>query len=180
MNKSTTTSKTHWKKAFNKDYLGAWDFDEDEDKKVVIEFVGVGEVKGHGGTVQTCNIAHFADKKLKPMVLNDTNCKMVRKFAGSPYIEDWRGIAVQLYVDHNVRAFGEITEGIRIREMQPRMEKDSLTPKHPKWQDAAARLKSVIDTGGDDELGAFWHATRKHYVLTDENERRLRDAANAL
>ena len=38
----------------------------------------------------------------KPMILNATNSKTLRSLTNSPFIEDWAGFKVSIYVDTNV------------------------------------------------------------------------------
>jgi hypothetical protein len=136
--------KTHWKKAFNKDYLGSHDLDE-KDLKVVIDHVEVREVKDTSGKSSKCNVAIFKGN-VKPMILNVTNCKTIKRFSCSNYIEEWSDIAVTIYIDNNVKAFGEITEGLRIRPKQPIIEKPELTPTHEAWQNAIKYLNEPDST----------------------------------
>lgn len=158
--------KTHWKKAFNKDYLGSHDLDE-KDLKVVIDHVEVKEVKDTSGKANKCNVAIFKGG-VKPMILNVTNCKTVKKFAGSNYIEDWKDIAVTIYVDNNIKAFGDIVEGLRIKPKQPNMEKPALTPDHQAW-DAAIKYLGEPESTMDN--------IKKKYTVSPENEIKLQEAA---
>jgi hypothetical protein len=65
------------------------------------------------------NIAYF-NEKIKPLVLNSTNCKVVKSFAkNSPFVEDWKNILVELYIDENVKMKGETVGGVRIKQLQP-------------------------------------------------------------
>ena len=125
--------KTHWKKVFNSDYLGSCDLEDGKDLKAIIKSVTVRKVKNTDGKEQERNVASFTDTKLKPMILNATNCKIVKKFAKSPFINDCNNVAVQIYVKDDIRAFGDVTEGLRIREAQPVMSKPKLTKDMPAW-----------------------------------------------
>ena len=136
------TKKTHWKKVFNSDYLGSCDLDDGKDLKAIIKSVSVRKVKNTDGKEQERNVATFIDPKLKPMILNATNCKIVKKFAGSPFINDWNNVAIQIYVKDDIRAFGDITEGLRIREAQPVMSKPKLTRDMPAWFNVVSYVKS--------------------------------------
>lgn len=133
--------KTHWKKVFNSDYLGSCDLEDGKDLKAIIQSVSIKEVKGTEGKKQNCNVAVFTDPKLKPMILNATNCKVVKKFAGTPFIEDWKNIAVQIYVKDDIKAFGELTEGLRIRPTQPNLTKPKLIQGSTAWNNAVTFLK---------------------------------------
>ncbi|MHA1794660.1 MAG: hypothetical protein ACTSUK_00985 [Promethearchaeota archaeon] len=114
-------NKIHWRKAFNSDFLASCDV-VDKDLILTIEKVKLEDVKSQQGTSK-CNVAHFKEN-YKPMVLNVTNSKMVKKFAKSNFINDWNNIKVQIFVQDNVRMGKEITEGLRIRDFQPKIEID--------------------------------------------------------
>ena len=111
--------KTHWKKAVSDPtYLGEADFQEGEEKVVTIAKVVEKE------TVQTAEgknemaVVHFAED-VKPMILNVARSKNIEKVVGSPYFEDWPGHSIQLYIEHNIRAFGELVNAVRVRPRKP-------------------------------------------------------------
>lgn len=114
--------KTHWRKAFNSDYLASSDV-IDKDLILTIKHVRLQDVKSQQGTSK-CNVAHFVED-FKPMILNVTNSKVVKKFAKSNFINDWNNIKIQVFVQDNVRIGKEITEGLRIRDFKPKIEIDS-------------------------------------------------------
>ena len=159
--------KTHWKKVFNSDYLGSCDLEDGKDLKVIIKSVSIQKVKGTDGQAKECNVAVFTDSKIKPMILNATNCKVVKKFAKSPYINDWNNIPVQIYIKDDIKAFGDITEGLRLRESQPNMSKPKLSRDMPAWLKAVEAIKSKTKTIADIE---------KVYDLTGVRDDLLREA----
>jgi hypothetical protein len=161
-----TKGKTHWKKVFNSDYLGSCDLEDGKDIKAVIKSVTVKSVKGPDGKEQERNVATFTDANLKPMILNATNCKLIKKFANSVFINDWNNIPVQIYVKDDIKAFGEVTEGLRIRPSQPVMSKPKLTPKSQAWVKAIEFLKG---TGTMD-------AIKTRYEISKEDEETLKAA----
>jgi hypothetical protein len=132
----TNEKKIHWHKVFLSEYLGSADLDEGQDLKTIIREVTVKAVKGQDGKNQDRNVATFMDPKIKPMILNATNCRTIKRFTGTPYINLWKNVAVQIYIDPAVRAFGDTVEGLRIRPTQPTFEKPKLTQKSPNWAKA--------------------------------------------
>ena len=162
-------SKTHWKKTFNKDYLGAHDLDEGQELQLTIQRVAVVDVKDPQGAAKKCNVAYFKQGG-KPMIFNVTACKQLKKFSGSNYMEDWPGISIQVYVDPHVKAFVEVTEALRIRDQQPRMTKPVLEPGHKKWAEAVAHF----------DMKQSLEGITKRYELTPENQQRLLDDAKKL
>jgi hypothetical protein len=161
--------KTHWKKVFNSDFLGSCDLEDGKDLKAVIKNVLVKKVKNTDGKEQDRNVAYFTDSAIKPMVLNATNCKVVKKFAKSPYINDWNNIPVQIYIKDDVRAFGDVTEGLRIRDFQPVMQRPKLSPSSPAWNHAVTYLKGA---GTMEEI-------KKKYDLSESDEEKLKESVLA-
>ena len=158
--------KTHWRKVFLSDYLGSCDLEDGKDLKAVIKSVTVKNVKGPDGKEQERNVAIFTDANLKPMILNATNCKLIKKFAGSVFINDWNNVPIQIYVKDDIKAFGEVTEGLRIRPTQPVMSKPKLTPKNQAWPKAIEFLKGA----------GTMDAIKTRYEISKEDEETLKDA----
>jgi hypothetical protein len=160
-------TKTHWRKVFLSDYLGSCDLEDGKDLKAVIKNVTVKEVKGTDGKAQERNVATFTDANLKPMILNSTNCKLIKKFAKSVFINDWNNVPIQIYVKDDIKAFGEVTEGLRIRPTQPVMSKPKLIPTIQAWNKAIEYLKTPAGT---------IDGIKTRYELTPENEELLKAA----
>lgn len=107
--------KTHWKKVVSDpNFLGEADFGEGEEKIATIAMVADGvDVQTAEGRSKKAVV--YFHENLKPMILNVTRSKAIAKVAGSPYFEDWCGVSVQLYIDHNVKAFGDVVSAVRVR-----------------------------------------------------------------
>lgn len=159
--------KTHWKKVFNSDYLGSCDLEDGKDLKAVIKNVIVKKVKNTDGKEQERNVAYFTDPNLKPMILNATNCKIMKKFTKTPYINDWNNVPVQIYIKDDIKAFGDVTEGLRLRESQPLMNKPKLNRDMPAWSKAVEAIKNKTKTVADIE---------RVYDLTGVKDELLREA----
>ena len=133
-------TKTHWKKAFKSDYLSSADID---DKDVILTIVRV-ELKDciTASGKKLCNVAFFKEKDVKPMILNVTNSKVIRKFSGNKqHLEEWVNIPIRVYVDQKVKFGSDIVEGLRIRDIQPTTAKPKLTKDMPAWVNAIKALK---------------------------------------
>ena len=111
---------THWKKLFNPNYLGSYAFEPGEEKPVTIKAIVQEEVvnpaepeKGK----ELCTVAHFV-QPVKPLILNKTNSKAIEKLAKTPNVEQWPGVSLILCVQ-KVKAFGELTDAVRIRPVPP-------------------------------------------------------------
>ena len=110
-------SETHWKKLINPDYLGAYSLEAGQDMVLTIGTVKKEVITGAGGKKEECIVCHWQEDQ-KPMILNVTNCKAIAKIAGTPYIEKWSGIRIQIGAD--VTKFGgELVECLRVRKDPP-------------------------------------------------------------
>lgn len=130
--------KTHWKKLWNPDFLGSYALEEDKDLIVTIQAVKTDMVKNADGKEEECIVLELVNQK--PLVLNATNGKNVTKALGSPYIEDWTGRSVALYIA-KVKAFGEVVDAIRVRPVAPRIEKRKLN------DDEFSKLLTAVKNG---------------------------------
>lgn len=160
-------SKTHWKKLSNPDYIGAYtimDGEANKDLIVTITDVKREMITGADGKKEDCTVCYL--KGQKPMILNATNQKAMTKLFGSPFIEDWKGKAMTLYVA-KVKAFGETVDALRVRATPPVIVLPELTPTHAKWSDAKTAVTANNTT---------IEAIRKSYTLSPENEKLLLDA----
>ncbi len=123
-------TKTHYRKVFKSDHLGIADLEDLIEERKPLIFT-IRQVKQEinvsvAGKKGNFNIAYF-NEPIKPLVLNSTNSKTVKSFANnSPFVEDWKNIIVELYIDENVKMKGEIVGGVRIRPVQPTAKKKPL------------------------------------------------------
>lgn len=129
---------THWKKLTNPDYLGAYALEPGEDLIVTIKSVANEVVTGTDGKKETCTVMHFAEN-VKPMVLNATNSKTITKLLKTPYIEQWVGRKIQIYVENGVKAFGDVVDALRIRPFLP-------VEKELKCADCGAKIEGYGNT----------------------------------
>ena len=121
--------KTHWKKAVSDpNFIGEGDFQEGEEKILTIERVNASEtiVTAEGKSKKA--VVHWREKGNKPMILNVARSKNIEKVAGSGYFEDWPGVQVQLYIEHGIKAFGEVVSAVRVRPHKPRIKKQEPVP----------------------------------------------------
>lgn len=127
-------NKTHYRKAYKSDHLGIADLEDLKEQNKPFIFT-IKEVRNEDVTVAgnrsktgSFNIAYFVEK-IKPFVLNATNAKVVKSFANnSPFIEDWKNILVELYIDENVKMKGEVVGGVRIKPLQPKLQLKTKQP----------------------------------------------------
>jgi hypothetical protein len=164
--------KTHWKKTVDKDWIGTYILPEG--KPIVVKLLSVKyeevKVKGVKGMYK---VAYFAPNKYfkKPMLLSaNINLKRLEKFTGTPYIEDWININLDVTLQQEMdKAFGGGKDwALRIAPTLPRVEKEELTPDSPKWVTAVTRYANTKKLDG----------ITKFYTLSKDNEQKLIKEAN--
>lgn len=131
---------THWKKYDNPDYLGAYSLQPGEEPIYTIKRVTHEVVKGEGGKKDECRIAHFQEKA-KPMILNATNCKIITRLYGTPFVEEWAGKRIQIY-STTTKLAGEEVECLRIRPTIPAANKPVLDQSYKGWGAALEAVKN--------------------------------------
>lgn len=165
-------TKTHYRKVFKSDHLGIADLEDFIEEKKPLTFT-IKEVKQEigvsvAGKKGNFNIAYFVEK-IKPLVLNATNSKLVKLIAGgSPFVEDWKNITVALYIDENVKMKGEIVGGVRLKaavQTLPFLTKESVA--YPKV------VAHITGGGSMDDI-------RKKYTLTEEIIKQINSDANVI
>lgn len=114
-------SKTHWKKYNNPEFLGAYAIEPGQDLVATVDYARQEQFVGTGGKKDEGLVIHFKERDIKPMICNATNAKAITKVCGSPYIEDWCGQRISLYVAE-VSAFGETVDALRVRTYAPKVE----------------------------------------------------------
>lgn len=159
--------KTHYRKLRNPNYIGSYELmTGGEPKEITVKIVSASkEMVQNGDKKEDAMVLKLEHQK--PMIINSTNAKNIAKALGSPYVEDWSGKLITLYVA-KIRAFGEHVDALRVRPTAPVMPSlPDLNPNHPKWHGAQDAIKSGKTT---------IEAIRKQYQLNDENEKLLTDA----
>lgn len=109
----------HWKKTTNPDYLGTYAFDRDQEMIVRIKDLRQEKIQNPNGGSEEKIVMYF-DGDIKPMILNTTNMKNIEKALKTPYMDEWVGRKLQLYVDPAVSAFGQIVAAVRVRDFEPK------------------------------------------------------------
>jgi hypothetical protein len=113
-------SKTNYRTVYKSDHLGVIDLDEILERGDKLIFT-IREVKQEFGTKVAgnkidANICYF-EEPIKPLVLNSTNAKTLKNLSNSSFIENWKGMIIELYIDSNVKMKGEVVGGVRIKQL---------------------------------------------------------------
>ncbi len=141
-----TDTKTHYRKAFKSSHLGVADLEDlvESGSDLVFNITEVKQQLGVtvAGRKGNHNIAYFAED-IKPLVLNVTNSKVVKTLiGGSPFVEDWTSIRVQLYIETGVRFKGDTVSGVRLRAAPKPPPKPQVTPNNKTiWEHAKNAYK---------------------------------------
>ena len=137
-------SQTHYRKVFKSDHLGVADLEDymEMGSNLVFTIAYVRQEMGAkvAGKKIDANIAYFQDR-IKPLVLNATNSKIMRELTGSCFVENWQNVPVQLYIDADAKLKGQRVGGVRIspHRVKQRM---VITPDDPKnWNGAKNAYK---------------------------------------
>lgn len=112
-------TKTHYRKMYNPNYLGAYSLEPGQDMILTIKQIKVEQITNCDGRKEDAPVMRFEERGIKPMILNSTNSKTIKKIYKTPYLEDWVGKKIQIYAA-NIKAFGEEMEALRIREYKPK------------------------------------------------------------
>ena len=106
----------HWRDTYNSEYLASWDLDTNE----ILTFASCKE--------EECKLAKGKEKKVvgrfietvlsngvkvKPIILNPTNCKFIQIKTGLQFPETWTALKVTVSVQENKGGIGE-KQGLRI------------------------------------------------------------------
>ena len=112
------------------EYLGAEDIDPDTEPVLTIQSIYNGMVTLQRGKENKDVIVFKEDRvpgirNVRPLIVNATNRKTLRKLFKSVKVDALVGKQIQLYLDHNVRdpSSGDRIDGIRIRPTVPRPQK---------------------------------------------------------
>ena len=146
------------------EYLGAEDIDDGVEPVLTIEGLWNGMVTLQRGK-ENKDVLTFVEKsvpgirQVRPLIINATNRKVLRKLYGDAKASTLVGKQIQLYIDHNVRdpQDGGMTDGVRIRSFKPRVQ--AAPAPVPHCTDCKGEIKPAM---GKD---ARWMAayTTKHY-----------------
>lgn len=158
--------KTHFKKLRNVNYIGSYELmTGGEPKDLDVEIVKATKENVQNGDKSEQAMVIYL-KNQKPFIVNSTNAKSISSALGSPYIEDWVGKRITLYVSR-IKAFGDWHDALRVRKDAPKEQsKEDLNPQHEKWNGAVKALKEKKTT---------IEAIQKAYNVNDENLKLLKD-----
>jgi len=138
----------HFDLLFPSDYSKAGDLGGRDVPVTIVDIEPRHKLQARSGKAEQRPLLHFGDG-VKPLVLNRTNGKTLRKMFG-PEVTAWIGKRVTLFAEV-VDAFGERVEAIRIRSTPAKAAPGSTEePRHDPTTGEVA----------EDALGAAWNRYR--------------------
>ena len=163
------------------EYLGAEDIDDGVEPVLTISGLWNGMVTLQRGK-ENKDVLTFVEERVRgimqvrPIIVNSTNRKVLRKLYGDAKASTLAGKQIQLYVDHRVRdpQDGGFTDGIRIRSHKPRVQQ---RPPVPPCTDCGKPIQAAFGKTAE-QLAAY---TTKNYgvPLCAECAQKRKDAAAA-
>lgn len=157
------TGSASIKRYYDTDYIGAYSIDEGVEPILTIDSLWYGELTLGGGRKETHVVVKFREKQVpgvddvKPLILNATNRKTLKKLFGDDSAATLEGKRIQLYIDPKVRdpQDGGYTEGLRIRPHHPKIQADTPI--------ICARCESAIGGYGRMNARQMAEYTRQSY-----------------
>lgn len=134
---------TMWKKTINKSYLGSWDLcvgADAHDKPIYKDLIATVKdvkvalvtdmekvktnrnLKATNEELSKEELLVFFEEIDKPMIIHaKTNFQGLEAATDTPFIERWIGKQVCIYVEKGVKAFGTVTDALRIKAVPKRL-----------------------------------------------------------
>jgi hypothetical protein len=165
--------KTHYKKLYNPNYLGAYALQPGQEMTLTIASAKVEGVVGEDGKKEDCAILNFTERGVKPMILNITNAKTIEKIYNTPFVEDWVGKQIRIYAK-KVKAFGEVVDALRIKPIVPRNE-----PELPDVCEVCGKKLEKFGTMEPPQLAKYTKQKYGQVLCADHAQEKADDAAGA-
>jgi len=117
----------NYKQMNDKKYLGSYDFLPGQEKIFTIKEVRKELIKAikNGKLIQNHRPVIYFEGNNKPLICNATNGATISALVRSEQVEKWAGHKIQLFVQDLVLNNGQSTQGIRIRDYEPRTDEPS-------------------------------------------------------
>lgn len=156
--------KTHYKKLRNPNYIGSYELmTGDTPIELVVQIESaVKEQVQNGDKKEEAMVVYLVGQK--PMIVNSTNAKSITAALGSPYVEDWIGKYITLYVA-KIRAFGENVDALRVIKEAPvfTQQLPEFLPTNKNWQKA---IDAIND--GKTTFEKSIEIIRQSYSISDD------------
>jgi hypothetical protein len=138
----------HWRSLQNPNFTGHYTLLERglSELEVLITKVSKEPVLDAHGQGKMATLLHM--EGMKPLWLNTINQKTIERVLGTPFVQEWVGKRITLFVDKvKIESYSGLAsiedmfvDAIRIREFATKDDAEPLTPDHPKFM----RIKQGI------------------------------------
>lgn len=162
--------KTHYKKLKDPNYIGAYELMNGDGTTIEMIVTIEGAKKEELKNAEKNQGLVLYLKGQKPMIVNSVNAKAITKALGSPFVEDWIGKNITLFVI-KIRAFGESMEALRVRDIAPKIKLPDL-PLNSKTHNSTVEAIKLGKTTAEEGL-KFLQAK---YTVSEEIIKTLKDA----
>lgn len=111
-----------WKKYLDPNYLGTWAIPEKGCLILTIDKVTEAIGAKIQGDKKDVGLIWFKENHMtlgKPLIMNVAIGDAITKIAGTKRPELWGGIQIVLIVQEGIKAFGSITDGVRVSKYSP-------------------------------------------------------------
>ena len=140
-----------------KPYLGHWDVPDNDDLVLTIDEIYVEEIKNQRGS-EDRPVIHFAEKGVKPMVLNKTNRDSIANLYGKRTVSnDWKGKKIALYAGREPKSADGLA--LRIRDYVPKTDEAVC-------EDCGSVIKPVKTPSGNYTVNKIVTLSREKYGRT--------------
>ena len=102
----------HWRKIYNTDYIGSWDFDDGKAVTITVATIKEEKVTNHEGK-ESARLVVYTERGEKGLVLNVTKCKQMEQANKTSEWREWVGTTITLGTK-KTKAFGEWVEAVAI------------------------------------------------------------------
>lgn len=134
--------KTHYKKLRNPNYIGSYELMTGEAPiELNVKIVSASKEQVQNGDKKEEAMVLYLENQ-KPMIVNSTNAKAITAALASPYVEDWSGKYITLYVA-KIRAFGENVDALRVKKDAPKV----ILPELPEKSKTHTSTIEAIQSG---------------------------------
>jgi hypothetical protein len=159
---------THWKKVIDHNFINEGDLDAGN-IIATIKDIKLEEITSAGGKKDQKHVLHFVEPNVKPLILSaKENFKNIEKVAGTPHIESWAGVKIEIWYNPNVKFGRETVGGVRIKPTAPKIQKPILP-------DAKFEAAKISLSKGETTIENIC----KYYDLTDEQNKILSNIKKA-
>lgn len=159
-------AKTHYRKVFKSDHLGVADLEDFAESGSNLVFT-ISHARQEFGTKVAGkkidgNFAYF-NEGIKPLVLNATNSKALKTITGSPFVEDWANVTVQLYIDPQAKMHGQVVGGVRVSPNKVKLKQEITKNNQAMWGNA----KKAYARDGN------FNAVLQRAIISPENQQAM-------